>query len=1209
MITATKPSPSDAGHDVLDMVAGTPPVLCKAECEPCERTGLLLVPVLEGVARKEFEGELQKAGYAFPTTLDAEGFSRMAREGSVPVVRALRRGHLTVMYPGEQRADVWQTTDAGLCRKILHQVDIGQYARHQQRFQTGVHPKACSRGAANVAGSMIDISGASRCTEAWVVFTAHLLAPSVFEGFMTNRVGTKAMPDGTLVMKPMRQLYGRTLHPSATLGGGLDPHTFPINESSLRTIADFVENPGTRFKQAFDLCAKPLDGQRAGLGAQFASTVRFIERANGIRSGNQERYLNTSRILALDDDLGICADLCAFLLAANEAKKLWSIGGEGLQQKADPTRIWAVRSSLHLDMALAWEREAAARQITESTRDVMERRYGASVTLEQFKAREAQGGYPPGTTFEPHYEKATPADRKAGNVDPTGEHRLDANGGLMPLMAPSLTQANAHTPRGRVRLPDERIKAVADTHGAGRAEGMRGRLESRVDLKAVKAFRAAYQEESERWDQRIGGLERDRLAWRNGPHFQTAFLNLFEHGIDLVDPNPALGTLDQQVADYFARLQVIDHAVGGGAITLDGARDLARLYRQPAGDPLAWFGHALCFKVFNLVDDVWKDAGNNAEANESAVALRALSAKVRESLHKHRQQYRLEESLNSILAARSQMVNLVAASVDESTARALGLGRISEQEAQMAYRVHVKVGLLAEELVTLPHEARLKQRFVFNMAVPTGLALDEMRNAMNDGVLPMKFTDKTGTTRQSRRLTERQFSNLTGRLQGQMHYPVLLDRRMLDELEAKALLQGDGLVELVPDAYLGLSSKPFKVPEHVARRLVRERVVSLRQAMTETGEGRILGSILGLQFWALHSTGRKIADEQGIEQADAVLSTISTALGMMETGFTMQLHALTMRADGARTLRADLAKNLAKARLWAGMFGAASTGVDAALAFVRMKHASKMGDRRAGDAYLAASITYSLSGTASLFGSILTYASFVARGSVLGLGVPTAALMGAWLMGAGIVLAVVAFGFMLYALHVKFHPLDVFLDRSYWGLGQRAEGKFGQVTREQLQVILNNRQLPADTKFRNLQSLVREGMKAEVDALNVLPAGLQVELEWNDNWVGHENLGLKKPPQSLVFKITAGRWPAQNHLDLSVDLYTAAGAPAQRVHQQAALLSGTERNDDNLLEFKYEWVFQDGSHLKYQLARVSYVLWGENRGDVLARDVLNVTRD
>src|SRR5688572_4702999 len=95
--------------------------------------------------------------------------------------------------------------------------------------------RSCTR---STSGNTRGTSSGSRCTEAWVVFTAHLLAPSVFEGFMTNRVGTKAMPDGTLVMKPMRQLYGRTLHPSATLGGGLDPHTFPINESSLRTIAD-----------------------------------------------------------------------------------------------------------------------------------------------------------------------------------------------------------------------------------------------------------------------------------------------------------------------------------------------------------------------------------------------------------------------------------------------------------------------------------------------------------------------------------------------------------------------------------------------------------------------------------------------------------------------------------------------------------------------------------------------------------------------------------------------------------------------------------------------------------------------------------------------------------------------------------------------------------------------------------------------------------
>nr|WP_297350637.1 T6SS effector BTH_I2691 family protein [uncultured Caldimonas sp.] len=1129
--TSRKPTGATVVNKAESAVAGRPPVLCTEDCQPCTRLGWTFLAVTPGVVPKEFEDALTKESYQWPKAVYDTHFVNLPREGTLPVVRPLRQGYVTVIFPARQRADVWQVSPEGLTRKILHQVDAKQYAAMQSTFLTDTPAKACSRGAANVPGSLIHVEHAADVAEIWVGFTPHLLAPSVFAAFLLNETRTQPLPDGKTMEKPLRELHGRTLSPSGVLAGEFPPGVLPINEHALLTIADFVKQPSAKFKQAFELCTKPLDERRGGLAEEFTANVRYMEKANSPPK-NPTQYVDRSLIVMLDDDIGVMTDHNTFRLAAVEAKQLWAIGGEGIHQKPDPARAWALRSSLHLDMVLQWEKHAAAKRITDATRDVMERRYGAMTTKEAFDARQAQGGYEPGTTFEPTFAQATPTDRKNGRVDEEG-NKLDANGKKILVQVPSQQHAGGLTVLGRVRLPDAVVEKKANENGADTAEGMRDRLEGRVDMGKVKEFRKAFQEESDRWDQRIAALDKDFLAWRNCERFHNSYLHLLEHRIKLITIDASLGTLDQQTADLAARFAVVNQAVGGGALTIHTAKALAQLYKLNPADPLNWFDYSF-FKIFEWREEVWKDAGNHSEQNEGVAAMRSLAQTVRESIAKQRNRFQLENTLNSIIAARAQMVNFIAASVDKKMAESLGIAAVSEGEARQAYRVHVKVSLLNEELISLEHDVRIRQKFVFNLQMPVGVALDELRDAMNQGAMPVDFKSKNQTTRQERRLTERQFAKLKGRINTEMNYPVLLNRELLDKLRAQAVKDGKQLVKIVPDAHLGLSSGPFMVPEHVANRLVREQAVTLRQALTDNNQGTILGAIFMTQVWALFDTGIKMFTEEGIEQVDGVLSTLSTALGLMETRNTTRLLIYTMQADGARTLKLELATNIAKVRLSAGLFGAAASAVDASLAFVRGQHASRAGDNKAAVGYYAATTLYALSAISSAFGSVFTYTAFAASGPVMGMGVATSALLGAWLMGAGIVLSIVAFGFMLYVLHVKYHHMDIFLDRSYWGLGKRTEGKFGEVTREQLEGILNDRNLDRHSKFVILRNLVHRGMRAEIEALNVLPIGLQIDFEWNKNLF---------KPDAVVFKVTTQRWPAKRNIDLRIDLYEADGAP------------------------------------------------------------------
>lgn len=1198
--TTDKPSKTILIKETESGVAGIPPLYCDTECPPCHRVSLQCLVVTPSVVPIEHAKALKEAGHGWPTGSFDTAFAGIQREGTVPVVRIARAGYFVVINTARQTADIWRHAPDGLNRKIMNQVTAKEYADLQSQFTAGTEEKVCSRKAANVPGTLINIDRASDVAEVWIGYTPHLWLPSVFENFLLNKPGSRPGPDGKLVTKPVRELHGRTISPSGILGGQFQPGTMPINQLSLEgTVADFVKEATPAFKKAFELALKPLDAERIGLAETFEKSVRALERISSPKE-NPKLYDHTSFIVMVDDDLGVMEQHNNYRHAAAEAKKAWMAGAEGITDVVDPVRPWALRSSLHVDMVLRWEAAREAAAITERTRDTMHRRYGANVTKEQFDARQSQGGYPPGTTFEPSYEKAANPEVKSGKTDEEG-YKLDADGNKIPVKVPSVQHRDGLTLKGRVRLPDEMVTTQANRNGAEKAEGMRSRLVRRIDMQQVSFFRSEFKAESERWDERIAKLDRDCIAFRNGPRFGATYLNQFARSIDLTEPNLALGSIGQQITDFANKLRAAEAAIGGGAITIDSAKDLARLYKLPPDNPLKWFDNAVS-EAFNFTKAAFLDPGNRSEAAEGMVGIRAIKDSVAQILNSQLQQHNFESTLTSLLAARSQMVNLVAASIDAKTAEALGIAAVSRQEAQRAFRVHVKFGMLAEELVrTRPGERALRQ-YVFNIRVPAGMAIDEVRDAIAGRVMPASFEPRKETTRGENRRTFEQFRKLNGVIDDEVHFPVLLNKSQLEKLQKEAIAKGEDLVEILPDAQLGMKSGPIKVPKFVAQRLIQEQAVTARQAVLSTGEGKLLLSITSVQVWALWDTAYKMFTKEGIEQADAVLSTLSTSLAILETRSTLSLHVYTLRADGARTVTVDLASGMATARRAAGLFGAGASIVDAVLAFVRADNAYRSGDKSTGLAYGIASGLYTISGAATIASAFATYQAFAGTGLfVNSLGITGAAMMGAWLMSVGIVLSIVAFGFMLYALYTTYQSMDIFLDRSYWGLGNRAEGKFGKVTRRQLQDVANDRKLAINGKRNTLKHIAALGMKEEVDALQALPIGLQITFEWHKNWFSDE---------AVVFKVACGRWPKDHRkVTLKMEMLVATGAPGVVVFKEKVLaLEGPKDRETGAYEFTQAWAMKDGEEDQYTKARVTYVIHGDNTGDVLTRGDMLVSR-
>jgi hypothetical protein len=272
-----------------------------------------------------------------------------------------------------------------------------------------------------------------------------------------------------------------------------------------------------------------------------------------------------------------------------------------------------------------------------------------------------------------------------------------------------------------------------------------------------------------------------------------------------------------------------------------------------------------------------------------------------------------------------------------------------------------------------------------------------------------------------------------------------------------------------------------------------------------------------------------------------------------------------------------------------------------ALAIIRSRDAARSGDSKTAGAYYTAAVLYGVSGASCAVGAFATYQSYMAAGiSVRAVGVGGAALLGAWATGVGIVLSVAAFGYMLYALNTAYEAPDVFLDRSYWGKGERVEGKFGQVTRQQLQDIRNNKQLDSEARAQALRHIVQTGMTAEENAFAGLLVGMKTGLVWHKNWFSADE---------IQFKLEANEYLPNRKVDVQLQLLAAEGAPGETVLSETGLVTSAEKNDEQFYELEVSFVLKSDAHKKSAFAKATYNVYDEFERVSLTRDTLIARRD
>lgn len=1176
--------------NAANAVAGKPGCDPNAPCQPCQRADLQLLVVLPSVVPANHAAGLKDAGYAWAPSFDA-AFGAVKREATVPVARIMREGYVYLYYVHRKRWDVWQVMLNGLTRKIMNQVDKTAYEKLQSAFNGAPAPKTCSRGAANVPAQLISVSGAKTTPKLWLAFSAQLWSGHTLQRFADNPMVEVPGADGKPVKQELRATRGREISPQSVLTSGISNYALPLNQAGLEHgVADFAATISEAYKRAFDISLTPLNLDRPGKAGTFVEAVRNLERASA-PAAKPDLYRNKSIILMLPDPLGVVEQHNHLRLAEQEAKRLWTIGANGVTQAPDPERVWKLRSSIHAQMIEQWEAAGDAQRITSTVSRAMHKNI-PPITEEEFKRQEKAGQIAPGTEWQPMY-------LLDGGLH--GNPKLDANKQPIVHTVASRYTPGTQTRLGRMNLPPEVVKKAADKRGAAKATGFRDRLRGRLDFEGMTLFTDQFKLESDKWDMRIARFDRDYLAWRDSLAFKSFMLYDFNNKINFGKPVPAFGSIDQQAGEVISRVIALEKAFGGGGITPDSTAALAALYKLKPDDPASWLDHAV-YEPFSFKKEVWKDPGNLSESTEGVAASDALMKVVKEAFARSKERHQFESAARSILAGRAQLTNLVASAIDAKTAKNLGLQTISQGQARKFLQMHIKIELLFDELLAPDSMQRSAQKFVFNLKVPTGVAIDTVRDAMHGRLLPTRFTPKNETTRAERRYTDRQFRHLEGRLTGEMNYPVLLDRAMIDNLNREAIASGKNLVDVVPDGRLGLSSGSVKIPEEVARRMIREQALTVKGVL-KAGDTKVLGAVVAVQLLALWDTAWKIRNEQGMAQADAVLSTMSTVLALVETGNLMGLHAWTMRVDGMRTITTTAATSMARMRFGAGLAGAGATVIDAMLAFVRANDAKRAGDSATSTAFYTAGTLYSLSAAASGIGAFATYQSYMAQGAIVRLvGIRAAMLMGGWLMGVGVLLSLAAFGYMLYALNTAYQMTDIFLDRSYWGKGEHE--KFGKLTRDELARIRNDKTINSTSRQHAVSSAVDFGMTAEVESFLGLTVGFAASFEWHKNWFSDE---------AVAFTVETGDWSPTRKLEFKIELF-ASDRPAADVvmdKKELELVLSENPEKKGIYELENAWAFKKGSHDQYTHARVSFAVHDQTHEGTLlvVRDTLLARRN
>jgi hypothetical protein len=229
---------------------------------------------------------------------------------------------------------------------------------------------------------------------------------------------------------------------------------------------------------------------------------------------------------------------------------------------------------------------------------------------------------------------------------------------------------------------------------------------------------------------------------------------------------------------------------------------------------------------------------------------------------------------------------------------------------------------------------------------------------------------------------------------------------------------------------------------------------SLRTASAMAGADVMLGiGAVFFQAWSFKDGWKEMQAKFGREKTESLMGVIADGVGVVAGAIEAAagvVQRMTSRVGASLATRlTPWATGLAATAGWMAVGASVIEGIQA---FMMARRAFQSGDNDAGAAY-------ALSGALFIAG-----AGFAAWATAAG----TVSLLGPF--GIAIALLILAVGALWWGMSSEDTQAEIWLDRCYFGLGERAEGKWSDAQLDQ-----------------------------EITELNAVLLGLNAQLDWDDN--------------------------------------------------------------------------------------------------------------
>lgn len=1081
-----------------------PAPACGVSCQKCERIYFPVLLLRETVVDARHKAALAKAVRLHDQASD-RGFSRIKRGGTIPAVRLAGAGFVKVFYQDRGRWDIWQSYADGTYRKRLEMVTPDEYAQGAAGLKPDHAESVCARGAANLPAGMISLIGPDTQSSIWLAFSQHLWDAEVLKDYTSDRHGKRKLRMAEVNTKAW--LNGQALP--------VDGRAMLLTKGILETmVPEFSPSPENSrlLLKVFSQATTPLSSARFGKAGDQESAARAMEKTAGPKARDK------ALIITLPDPVGIAEEYNNIRLGIYQEHQRWLDGAvDAAGKNADPQRAWKRQSMLLAGYIREWVKVRARER-----------------TNQHYDARDAAGYRDYQLISESEYLQIKAEEARTGRPRNPPGTRYEKVPGTSPVMY-------------RVHWSAASKSQAREDVATANAQPRIDRYNEHLDWPSIEATNRQWLEQEAGWHALQQARDKDYVAWLEGETLKTALRHDYADRVALSKAARDARQLKADLSNAFARLQATERCYGGGACTIESLKHLITLFKKDETDPEHWLARSL-IKEFDLLETVTSEGaeGTQSDLYDAFMARKSATEEFKQAWLEFRDP--AAGSVATLLLVSNQMTQqMLRLAVDPADAKRLGI----ESQLEFASRknsVWVRAAAMQDFL------ASGNRHYIVGvvMADPPDNALGSL--GRTPGLLRVEPAPASNGGRRHRQARARQARARTTMQHFGRTLPVGATVHVsfdLSQLQRASLQRGGAMLPIASHDLFGRPTVS-QLPQELVDALLKDPGKRIGQHMGDAAVKLsdsshrlpILAAVVAgiLETRALMRSLDDFQKRGGLDQLDVTAGGMSQATGI--AGALAELGAIALADDIATTLAGTpRAGSVITGKLSLGtrlrLAGAFLVGAgamfDATSAFVKRSGSLRRGDVDAAAGFFSQGLFQGTGGISLLISAYIrrTIAKQLAQRVAVSVGLPlvgggliAGTTLASWLTGIGFVLWIVGFGVSFWALSQQDDACEIWLDRSFFGLGENQE----------------------QGKFRDLEH--------EMTAFGALSLGLECTLSWNDEMLGPDLIGVE---------ITLPEWKPGYGLGYVIDGFTALNSARPTGRLAAGAMPAPKKDGDGML--------------------------------------------